>query len=212
MSLRSAAQLEIHLDRALAWRKKELTSLKFVVTSAAAAAQPVLLRAALGLLYAHWEGYIKDSASAYVRHAADQALPLRNLTPNFLTMALQGKIRRLRDAERLVAQLPFVELLRGGLADIAKIQWSQVVKTRANLKSVVFREIVVSLGLDFTPFALKAKPVIDVLVDKRNSIVHGRGSPVTETEYDVLHSGVIEMLDEFTRQLELAADKKGYAA
>jgi len=212
MRLRAVGQLELYLDRALAWRKKELTTLKFVVAASPPAYQPVMLRAALGLLYAHWEGYVKDSATAYVRHAAEQALELRHLAPHFLTMALQGRIRQLRSAERLVTQMPFVELMRGGLTEESRIPWSRIVKTRANLKAELFRDIVLGLGLDYKPFALKAKPVIDSLVDKRNSIVHGRGSPVAEAEYELLHNEIIKIVDGFTQQLEAAADARSYAA
>ena len=56
MPVRDQTELMNRLDRELAWRKRELTTLAFAVADA----NPVTaLRAGICLLYAHWEGFIK---------------------------------------------------------------------------------------------------------------------------------------------------------
>ena len=197
MKLRAAGQLQYYLDRQLKWRKRELTSLKFCVGKALAADQPVLLRAAVGLLYAHWEGFIKDGAVAYVEHAGAQALTLGQLRPHFRAIALRPHFDECARRRDLSIRREFVELLDSGLEQQAKIAARGTIRTRANLRTEVLREIIAGLGLDHRPFSMKGKTVIDRLVRMRNEVMHGRGTPVDVSEYGRLHDEVVLLIDEF---------------
>ena len=76
MSIRTLEQLYDKLSDELTWRKKELTSLKLLSESSGIATdrQIALLRALVALLYAHWEGFIKNASSAYIEYVSFQRL------------------------------------------------------------------------------------------------------------------------------------------
>lgn len=212
MKVRTVGQLQQYLSRSLAWRKKELTLMRFCVDTAPAGEHEMLLRAAVTLLYSHWEGYIKDAATAYLRHITLQQPMLDQLKDNFVAVSLRRRIQDAGHAQTTVLHSQLVQLFRSGLKIVAAIPSAGIIRTRANLKSEVLREIIFTLGLDYTPFEVKEKAVVDRLVGLRNAVAHGRGAPVDAATYAVLHSGVIEMLDEMKDQVDVSAGKRAYIA
>jgi hypothetical protein len=205
MRLRSAVQLDVFLDRLLAWRKKELTTLKFTVLASRDDAQHTLLRAAITLLYAHWEGFIKDAATAYVQFVAMQNSPLDKLRSNFVALALRGQIRAAAQTQKVSIYSTLVDALAIRMPQPARIAWLKAIDTESNVTSEVFKEIVHTVGVEFAPYALKTKSVIDRLVFLRNEIAHGRGLPVDVAEYNGLYADLLAMLDTFRGQLSDAA-------
>jgi hypothetical protein len=79
-----------------------------------------------------------------------------------------------------------------------------VISTHSNLKSTVLREIAATLGLDYTPFELK-KVVIDRLVMFRNSVAHGTGQSISDSDYNTLHTETIFLMDNYKDLIEDAA-------
>src|SRR5438876_8342953 len=55
-------------DADLLWRRKELSDMKAAIKLADIAAKPALLRALIALMYAHWEGYVRECANRYFEH------------------------------------------------------------------------------------------------------------------------------------------------
>ena len=66
MKLRTVENLIDFLNEDIAWRKKELSSLKNNILQANVKLRLTAIRAGVVLLYAHWEGFIKRSAEAYL--------------------------------------------------------------------------------------------------------------------------------------------------
>jgi hypothetical protein len=64
-------------------------------------------------------------------------------------------------------------------------------------RSTRLHEIASTLGLDYSPFELKEKSVIDRLATLRNSVAHGRGQPISQTDYNLLHTETIGLLDKY---------------
>lgn len=212
MRIRSVGQLEYFLDAQAAWRKKELSTLKFAVESTRPAEQGVMTRAALALLYAHWEGFVKDAGTAYVQLVATQGLNLDQLTEPFLAIAARGRIRQASSSLRPSAHNELVGFFLNGLNSRAQFQWRGAVTTKSNLDFRVLREVLTTLGLEERPYRLKAKPVIDRLVRSRNGIAHGVGVRVDAADYRVLHTEVIGLLEMFRGQISDAASRRSYCA
>jgi hypothetical protein len=210
MKVRNLRDLEDALDRGMSWRKKELTALKFAIDGATDPTRPMLLRAGTALLYAHWEGFIKESGTAYVRFVAGQRPELSRMTANFVAVALGDRISECGRAQANGIRAALVEQLRALGPERAKIKWKGVIRTRSNLKATVLKEVVTTLGLDFAPYKRKTKTVIDRLVRARNVIAHGKGMQVGLAEYDLLHTQTIELLDGFKSQVLDAATNAAY--
>lgn len=55
-----------NLDNDLAWRIKELSIIKNKIPQAKNNEQEALIRAGVTILYAHWEGFVKNAAECYL--------------------------------------------------------------------------------------------------------------------------------------------------
>jgi hypothetical protein len=208
MKVSTPAQVARRLDRSIAWRKKELTQQKFLADSASAGNAEVLRRSGITLLYAHWEGFIKDASNIYLRYLSSAPVELTRLRPCFVAIALGGEIKTAGQAKKTSSHAKLVELFRS--IDTPpplqrRLPWKNVISTRSNLKSAVLREITATLGLDYTPFELKEKAVIDRLVTFRNSVAHGEGQAISQADYNTLHTETIDLLDKYRDLIEDAA-------
>jgi hypothetical protein len=74
MKIRSVSELVDFLDEDLAWRKRELTTFRFLMGRSRPHEREAVLRAAVCVLYAHWEGFVKNGATGYVNYVALKGL------------------------------------------------------------------------------------------------------------------------------------------
>lgn len=75
MRLRTLSSLQDALDNAFAWRIKEIAAMKMSVESKSMSmTQTTLIRAGVPLLYAHWEGFIKQASQFYLEYVSNQRL------------------------------------------------------------------------------------------------------------------------------------------
>src|SRR5688500_9527583 len=173
MKIRTLEALDDVLTRDYAWRLKELATLLLEVKGARPHLQPMLLRAALPLLYAHWEGFIKVAANSYLEYVGRKGMPICDLSDPFAALALRRELNELEASTKSASRVRFMSFVRTRLHEPARLPYRKGVETRANLKAGVLRDIVETLGLDYSPFELKEKLIDRQLVDSRNSIAHG---------------------------------------
>lgn len=79
-----------------------------------------------------------------------------------------------------------------------KVHYSQdkpIIKTGGNPSSQVFKEIVDSIGLDFSIYETKQKYIDTDLLSNRHGIVHGEKIFITETEFDETLKNILEIMD-----------------
>src|SRR5438105_9171667 len=92
--IRTREQLQEAMSEEFAWRKKELHSLKMLVhANETTRNRDMCIRAAVPLLYAHWEGIVKQLGSCYLEFVARQKLKHGELPANFLAMAIRKMLR-----------------------------------------------------------------------------------------------------------------------
>jgi hypothetical protein len=66
------------------WRFKEITDLRSTIEHTKDDTQRrVLLRSLVAICYAHWEGYVKNSADKYMKFIVMHKFNLSNLQPQF---------------------------------------------------------------------------------------------------------------------------------
>lgn len=208
--IRHVSQLDQILDRSLAWRKKELTGLKFVVDRAAESEHAVLCRAGVALLYAHWEGFIKEAANAYLRFVVSQQLYLSDLNTNFVAIGLFPYIRGSGLSNKVPVHGLLVDRITSKLHEIQFTRWKGVIRTRANLKAAVFRDVIHTLALDPAAYSSAMGVAVDRLVGLRNAVAHGQYLTVTPGDYDDLYRDVLLIVQQFRDQVGDAASAKQY--
>ena len=205
MTIRSLDQLVRALDEDLAWRKRELTTLKFMLRTPRDHQRYLLLRAAICLLYAHWEGFVRAAATSYVSFVATRGLRYRNLTPNFVALGLRPEIQRAGQSNSPTIHTELTTRLMSDLSERAAIDWQLSVNTRSNLNADTLKEILVLLGLEGQDYLLKG-PLLDRrLIANRNRVAHGTRIDIEPEDYDSLHTEVIELVERFRTDIENAA-------
>ena len=162
-------ELDDKISNETGWRKKELTtSLKLVQQSANA--QNINLRSGILLLYAHWEGWVKQIAQLYIRYVNTQSTTYEKLSAAFLGNALKTRISLIEQASTPGVHNEFASFLREGLAQKAFLS-EDLVQTQSNLSSKVFLDVVERLGLPQRPeYSTRANLIDEKLVDRRNTI------------------------------------------
>jgi hypothetical protein len=211
MPIRSLDQLVQFLEEELAWRKRELTTLKFMVDKARPHERVLLLRAAVCLLYAHWEGFVKAATTGYVSFVATRGLRYQDLTPNFVALGLRSDIAQAGRSNLPTLHTALTTQLMAGLSENANIDWEQSINTRSNLNSDTLNEILCVVGLDATEY-LSKKPIIDQrLLGNRNPVAHGEQRPGIEPDdYVALHDDIIQLVERFRNDIENAAATNSY--
>jgi hypothetical protein len=213
MSIRTIEQLHDFLENEIVWRKKEVATLRSLAESARASRdkQNALIRSGITLLYAHWEGFVKAAASAYLEFVAMQRLSYQDLAANFIALAMKGKLEEATQTNKASIFNEVAQFFLTGLTEKSRIPYQDAVDTRSNLSSEVFREIVYMLGLDYLPpYATKEKLIDTKLLHLRNTIAHGNYLLINLGEYRELHQEMIILMDTFRNQIDNAAITKAY--
>ena len=87
MKIRTEDEFQDAVDSETAWRKKELSSISSNIATSKKAAKITALRAGIVLLYAHWEGLIKNLATYYLCYVSFQNCRYDELKCNFMALS-----------------------------------------------------------------------------------------------------------------------------
>ncbi len=212
MKIRTHEQLFDLLTSEIAWRKKELADFKSLVQTKtfADSKHHALVRAGIMLLYAHWEGFVKQCGEYYLNYVSMQKLPHEQLAPNFIAMCARGKINDLGESNKITSQLKIVDFFLNELSKSSNIPYKNMIWTEFNLSSKVFQNIMLSLGLDYSFFEAKSVLLDDKLLDKRNRIAHGNYMLISDSDYLEIHEKVLEMMEYFRNQIDNSASTKAF--
>lgn len=91
MKINTLIELQDAIDSEMSWRKKELSALRANINSSRSFAKETALRSGIALLYAHWEGAIKNIAYFYLVYVSSQKIKYDNLKPNFFCFILKKR-------------------------------------------------------------------------------------------------------------------------
>ena len=130
MKIRSSFELADALDSALAWRKKEITTILFTVKNQKRAhVKQAYLRASIPILYAHWEGYTKEASSYYVEFVDRQKLTYSELTTNFISISSWTTLKEISKSNQFHLHCQFIDFLTHNQNERARIPYEGVIDT-----------------------------------------------------------------------------------
>ena len=211
MKIRNVTELLDFLAETKQQRKRELVSLKHDMTPRTGVVSKKSTRTAIVLSYAHWEGFVKDSARAYVHLVSSKSRALDSLSNNFQALVCRQSLIVAQNAtKRIRPHIAIVELFTNGRGRSAVIDANSAIDTESNLKADVFKNICECIGVEYLKKWSIEGPFIDDLFECRCVIAHGGLlEPGLKYSIEVVDT-VLRWIDSFSNDIEEAAIQKAY--
>lgn len=169
-----------------------------------------LLRSSVALTYAHWEGFVKSSATAYLEFVAMQRLNYSELLPNFVALAIRSDLKAAAQSKKMDDHRKIVEFFLTRLQSQSSIPYRDAIDTQANLSSAVLKDIIATLGIDYSLYSLKEKLMDERLLRTRNQIAHGGYVEISKEEVLELQDEIIDLMVTFANQIANSASMQSY--
>ena len=208
MKIRTINDLQDCIDSEMSWRKHELSAIRSNVEDSRAFAKDTAIRAGIALIYAHWEGAIKNMATYYLEYVANQGICYGKLKPNFLAVAMKYNLSSFTNSAKTTIHTNLVVDIINCQERKSKIPVEGIIKTNSNLNSEVFIEIMATIGLDCTKYESSYKLIDSILLEKRNKIAHGErlaALDLDEKRYIEIHEKIFELIQNFANDVSNAA-------
>ncbi|MBF0564154.1 MAG: hypothetical protein HQK89_02815 [Nitrospirae bacterium] len=172
-----------------------------------------MIRVAIALLYAHWEGFVKKAAANYLRFLSGQGLRHDELQPCFVTLSVNNKFKlnQFENQIKVVKLIEVVDFLINRLGTRSEIPYEGIIDA-SNLNFDVFKEICLILNLEYQKYEMDQKLIDSQLFGKRNKVVHGDGNQVDidYDEYENIHTKVIGLMRQVKNDIAYSANSKEY--
>lgn len=213
MKIRTIDELQDYIDKEYSWRRKELTAIKSNIFESRSFAKNTALRSGIALLYAHWEGMIKNVATAYLSYVSAQKLYYRDLKNNFWSIVLKNNLEAFDDTRKSSKHNRIIRDIRSMGDQKSTIPYEDIIKTKSNLNSSIFKEIMETIGLDYSQYEGNFKLLDEVLLKMRNEIAHGEKPEymdLDEERFNEIYDKIINMMNMFNIQIVNAACLKKF--
>ena len=145
MKSRPDEKLIFELTTALSNRKKEITDFYMYIQSCQSSGiAEILNKSFILLLYAHWEGFIKEYTIKYFSFIISQKLVLSKLTENFLLIYLKSLLKTYKVDKNIFQEKKILDLVSKGSKFKIKIDKyfeKYTVGSESNLKFKNYKNI-----------------------------------------------------------------------
>jgi len=125
-------------------------------------------------------------------------------------MSVKGRINEVIGSHKPSTYIGFLNFMVNELDDRCNIPIESAIETKSNLSSAVLKEIIISLGFDYTFFETKEKLIDVKLLYSRNNVAHGNYLLINPEEYIELHENIIAMMRFYKDQIINSAILKSF--
>lgn len=212
-SLKNTDKLIDKIDEELSWRKLELTQLKFLVNNSSPDEELTILRSSIVLLYAHWEGFVKNTLTLYLKHIADQQLCSHDLKLNFYAIGLLCDYENFKKTKKISHCIEITKMIFSKVDEIPNIKYNEIIDTKSNLNSELFKDLLELLCLDPSIHDTSFNLIDERLLARRNGIAHGENRKrfqLDKDEYNEIHERIIQIFDGLAEQIKDASVNESY--
>lgn len=210
MKIKTEEDLIEKLDEDFAWRRKELTSIYADIDLATTVKLNSQLRIGITILYAHWEGFIKNAADLYLNYIAIRKLKYCDLSPCFLALSLRKKLIDYQDTYKALSHIKLIEFMKEGMDERASIPYNNIIKTNSNLNFETLAEILCLIGLDYRQYEVSEFLINKRLVEQRNSIAHGQFLSVDKSDFEKLYNEIFRIMNDIKDKIIYSVENGSY--
>jgi hypothetical protein len=211
VKIRATQELLNFLGQRKQHRKSELISLSQDLSPSKGEPTAHICKAAVVLAYAHWEGFVKEAAQAYVHLVSHKSKRLDALALSFQALVFRQELLAAQSATRRIQQhLSLTKRFTDDITSSCKIDPDRAIDTESNLNAAVFENICLSIGLSYQVFWDMYGPFMNDLVANRCAVAHGE-MWIPEVKYArEAVAFVIKAIDQFSTDIENAAIREEY--
>lgn len=208
---RTADQLQEKLDEDFAWRLQEIAAIRKSIRNASGRNQLALLRAAVPLLYAHWEGFIKTAAFRYAGYISSLGIKFREAKVSLAGLKALTYVKQLHPiTKRIFVASELLAALHEVESEPVEINLEPYIANVGNLNYDIFEQIAGFLCIDATRYAVKKQLIDKSLLSQRNDIAHGDYLLIDPDGFKSLSDEIIVLMRQFKTDIENGAALKSY--
>lgn len=181
------------LEDDLGWRKKEISNLILLANEDN---ELIIVKSSILLIYAHWEGYVKNACKGYLKYISDQKINLNMLAVNFEAIQFKGMFSELEksaDTLTLTNELKFLNSIYSVEDKVFKVNKTiqndkdkSIINTKDNLNVNVLNSLLEITGIDKREcINSKDKFINEMLLNNRNKIAHGNKISGYDSDFNI---------------------------
>ncbi|WP_161884440.1 MAE_28990/MAE_18760 family HEPN-like nuclease [Deinococcus alpinitundrae] len=197
------------LDQEIVWRLREISEIKLMAQQQGGLAQKAIIRAGLALVYAHWEGFIKTTSEMYLMYIESRGLNFSELKDNFMIFGVKKHINTITESFSAAKNISVIKSILDTNLKAAKFSISSAIRTESNLKSSIFENISISLGISSDPYRQNYNFIDEDLLGNRNRIAHGEYTAIDYASFNKICDSTIHLIRSYlSRGQKSGVDKK----
>jgi hypothetical protein len=203
MKIRLFQDLSDKLDHEIAWRKKDLFAIKSLVKTNDT---DTYLRMSVPLIYAHWEGFVKNAVIYYYSYIRNQTHTFSEVNKGLQTLIIEKQLKandsNFRKAQKTIDRIN----------DVQNIKWpgDELLSTQSNLNYDVLCELLTKLGMDVSSFETRQKFINKILIERRNNVAHGSFIELCKTDIITMADECIQLIENVKVEVENHSLQKKY--
>ena len=201
------------MQKELAHRKRELTAVKLQIGGEvleSGGEQQWVLRAAVALSYAHWEGFVMSAGRRYLKLVSSLNLSTSDLKPGLQALAVLSHFKQASPSTKTRFLAEVLVSMDDRRAQTFRVNPDKAFDTEGNLSSIVMADLLSCLGLDKSLFDNQAGFIDQKIVYSRHKVAHGELVEFSRNEALERLEGVVRLLDEFLDVLIEAIQDEHY--
>ena len=208
---RTVTQLFDAFDTDYSWRIQELSYIRSVVFKSDGNNRVAIITAGIPILYAHWEGFIKQAAISFTDYLSSQRYTYGQLSVSFAGLRAHHYVTVIADIKKMIfTPAVMLQSIRDIDTDRVNISLRPYLDSVGNLNFDLFKEIAEFLCLPISGY-ISYKPLIDEsLLSSRNKVAHGEFVAIDRDDYEELMNNPLALMRMFKTDLENSTVSKGY--
>lgn len=193
-------------------RRLEITNLRRVLLNYAdKSLEKTAVRMAIPLLYANWEGYVREVCQLYLEFIEASGIRIRELMPGLLGYLWTSALKPITGGLNFERKKVVAELALNSMENpVCFADSERIINTKSNLNFDILMDIAAHLCLDNNAF-IPLKHHLNALVHLRNNIAHG--SIPNGLNYNIFEkyaSSLIDLMETFEKIIVNALDKRNF--